>query len=489
MSLDPSIESARELRTGVFRARVVLFTMALVAGSAALISMFVVYRAAVVEQQARLQEIARSQAELIDAVARFDDVESQDANPAGAWVATLSQVADASAHWHRADADVSILVIGGRPDDIRTHVQDGTLLAPRSTPLPPGFPRALAAQALRQRSGAGEYQTSDGSSWLLVHEAIPSLRMAVLVRLDLDVVKRPLRQGLWISGAATLVLIALGVALLRKTSVRTVEELGHELSRRLQVEAELSKHKETLEQTVEQRTEELRRAQAELLAAARLATIGQVTAKVSHELRNPLGTIRTSLHTLRVRTETLAPGLGRILDRTERNVMRCDRIIEELLAYTRPRAAIAKKVNVSSWLKELLDEYQAPSNVPVAREIEPDVELSVDADDLRRILLNLLNNAVDASQTQAPGEAVRLCLRRDAAAVEISVEDHGSGMSKDTLAKAFEPLFSTKGFGIGLGLPIVKELAERNGAGVELFSAEGQGTRAVVRFERSEGTS
>lgn len=485
---EPASAAARELRRGALRARWVLVTMALVAGAATLVSMLVLYDAGISEQRARVVELARSQAELIDAVARFDANESQDANPSGAWVATLQQVADGYARWRREDGSVSLLVVEPRRGGVVAHVRDGQLLAPRSAPLPTGFPAAAIAAALVHESGAFEYRAADGKEWLLVHERIPALGMAVLARLDLDVVKRPFQQGLWISGVASLVLIGLGAALLRKTNVRSIEELRSELSRRVQAEAELARHREDLERIVEERTSELRHAQTQLLAAARLATLGQITAKVSHELRNPLGTIRASLHTLRERTQGQVAGLERIWDRSERNVVRCDRIIEELLSYTRPSAPRRELLNVSDFLSEILEEYRPALPVEVGRDIQLGVVHLIDADDLRRMLINLLNNAVDAldaGRAQSPGAPpVRLCLQQDAEAVTISVEDHGEGMADDVLSRAFEPLFSTKGFGIGLGLPIVRELAERNGGSIELSSRQGQGTRAVLRFPR-----
>jgi signal transduction histidine kinase len=474
-----------ELRRGAVRARLVLLAMVLVTSAAALISMVLLYSAGLSAQRDRLSELAHSQAELINAVASFDATESQDANPAGAWVATLSQVADGYSHWRRDQARVSFAIIGRQAGKVVLHLEDGKLFAPRSPPLPASYSEKIAEHALTRELGSEEY-ASQGQSWLLVYERIPALNMAVLTRLDLAVIKRPFRQALWVSGLASLVLIGLTSALLRKTNVRSVQDLARQLTLRKRAERELQRHRDDLERTVELRTEELARAQSALVDRARLATLGQITAKVSHELRNPLGTLRTSLYTLRERTRGAELDVERILERCDRNVVRCDRIIEELLAYTRPRSPQRRKLNISNLLREVVEEYQAPPPLTVALSIEPGVELIIDAEDLRRMLINLLSNAVDATVANAKVQVVELSLKREGGFVLICVTDNGGGISEDVLSKAFEPLFSTKGFGIGLGLPIVRELAERNQGTVELSSRGSGGATASLRFPSGE---
>lgn len=482
---DGSAADRGEIARGAGRARLTLVTMGLVALGSAVISVAGLYRAGMAGQRERLQELARSQAHLIDAVARFDAVESRDANPAGAWVATLGQVADGVSHWRLRDSVVSLFVVGRAGSSVVTHVADGKLLAPDSGPLPAGVPLHLAERALGPGGGEFEYETSDGSAWFVVFEPISALDMAVMARLDLSVIHRPLREAAGISALASLLLIGLGVFLVRSTNVRAVQQLSAELERRLLVEAELSRHQERLETTVEERTLALKRAQAELVERAKLATIGELTAKVSHELRNPLGTVRTTLHTLRERARD--PALDRAFERAERNVERCNRIIEELLAYTRRRPVASERFDVAVVLGEVLEDYQAPDNVRVEVNFIPGLELEMDPEDLRRILVNLLNNAVGAVPSSAGVSSVYVNASLEGDDVCISVEDNGTGMDALVLARAFEPLFSTKGFGVGLGLPIVKELTERNGGVVELESSLGHGTLARVRFRRKGG--
>lgn len=467
------------MRRGAGRVRLVLVTMGVISTTAALVSMLVLYYAGAKQQRLHLQALVKSQASLIDAVARFDAVESQDANPQGAWAATLSQVSAGHAEWHALHTGVSLQIVSRNGDELVVHVQDGQLNSPGAVSIAKR-PDEAKPVALEQQA-ALEYRAQDGRRWFEVWEPIPALHMAVLGRLDLDVVNRPLHQALRVSAFASIVLIVMGVFLVRNTSVQTVHELRAELSRRRIAEAKLSRHQAELEATVAERTSQLEHAHQELLAQERFATLGQVTATVSHELRNPLGTIRTTLHTLRLRVGETVEGVGKLLERLDRNVMRCDRIIEELLSYTRMREPTRDNLDLTQLLSELLSDYKPAHPVSVDSRIQTNVRVFADPEDVRRIVVNLLNNAVDA--TPANGAAVRISVDNADGQVLVRIEDQGAGMSQDVLSKAFEPLFSTKGFGVGLGLPIVKELVARNDGTLELTSHQGAGTCALVRFK------
>ena len=118
--------------------------------------------------------------------------------------------------------------------------------------------------------------------------------------------------------------------------------------------------KDNLEEIVKERTKELREAQSELVRSERMATLGQLTATVSHELRNPLGTIRTSVFTLSNRIKDYDPKLKKNIERIERNIIRCDNIITELLDYSRIRALQHEKTNLSAWIANILEDIKIP---------------------------------------------------------------------------------------------------------------------------------
>jgi len=241
-----------------------------------------------------------------------------------------------------------------------------------------------------------------------------------------------------------------------------------------------------LARRVEERTAELERAQEELLRSERLSVLGQLTATVAHELRNPLSAIRNSVFALR----ELVTGKGLVLDRPltriERSIGRCDSIVTDLLDYARSRQLQCAPQVLDRWLGEILDEQKLPNRVRLTRDLTaPGVVASFDPDRLRRVIVNLVDNA---AQSVPDGERasrdlhISVATRQHGDSIEIAVCDTGSGIAPDVLPRIFEPLFSTKSFGTGLGLPTVKQIVEQHGGKIELSSELGVGTRAVVRL-------
>jgi PAS domain S-box-containing protein len=248
-----------------------------------------------------------------------------------------------------------------------------------------------------------------------------------------------------------------------------------------EVEAEIE-----LERRVGERTAELRNVQEELLRKERLATLGQLTATVSHELRNPLGVIRNTMFTIAETAQANGLKLERAFGRIERSIGRCDTIITDLLDYTRIRQLRREKFPLDSWLAEVLDEQQIPQRIALVREFAAgDTIVSVDADRLRRVIINLVENAaqaIEGDREESNSAPPRICVRTRMAIdrVEIEIEDSGPGIPPDIFKRIFEPLFSTKGFGVGLGLPTVKQIMEHHGGNIEMSSEPGRGTRALI---------
>ena len=230
--------------------------------------------------------------------------------------------------------------------------------------------------------------------------------------------------------------------------------------------------------------EQLRASQEELLRKERLAALGQLTATVSHELRNPLGAMSPSLFLLRKRTDSADMRTQQALDRLERGISRCDHIIDELLDFTRMGELDLEVTAIDSWLGALLDELDEPEDVTVDRDLTlDDLRLNVDRGRLRRAVINVYENACHAKVGQM---RLSVATRSTGERVELSFIDTGSGIAPDVLPRIFEPLFSTKGFGIGLGLPTVRSILEQHGGGIEVATAEGRGTCMVLWLPRAE---
>ena len=237
---------------------------------------------------------------------------------------------------------------------------------------------------------------------------------------------------------------------------------------------------------------ERRRLEGELLRQERLATLGQLTATVSHELRNPLGVIRTSAFILRNGLKEGMPRALRALERIERSVMRCDRIIDEMLDFTRMSDLEPEPTVLDDWLAGVIEEQPLPRGIILHQELQlPDLTVPFDRDRFRRAVINVFDNACQAMLGTGAGEAepakhaLTVRTRERDGRIEVVFEDQGPGIPPHVYERIFEPLYSTKGFGVGLGLPVVKQIMERHGGGIEIETEEGRGTSVCLWFDRN----
>ena len=230
--------------------------------------------------------------------------------------------------------------------------------------------------------------------------------------------------------------------------------------------------------------------EAQLVGQKQMAMLGQVAATVSHELRNPLGAIRNSMALLRQMTAGKDLGVERALDRIDRNIDRCNIIISDMLDYTRRKELDRAATPIDAWLTEMLAEHVVPADVALERDLHAGAEVLIDRDRFRQVLVNLVDNAAqalkDPAWTPPDGETRRITVRTESAGphVRLSVVDNGPGIAAEVLSKIFEPLFTTKSFGVGLGLPTVRQIVEQHGATIDVKSTVGRGTTFTVFLPR-----
>jgi signal transduction histidine kinase len=243
-----------------------------------------------------------------------------------------------------------------------------------------------------------------------------------------------------------------------------------------------------LRRKLKERSDELEAAQEELIRKERLAILGKLIATVSHELRNPLGTIRSSIFSLGEKLRNRGLGVERILDRADRNVLRCDRIIEELLDYTRTRNPILEATALDEWVEEFLNETVIPDGIVLRKDLRSGARVKLDREWLRRCLQNVINNACQAMLEKMKEQplvtpfkhTLTVSSQLSKERIEIRIADTGTGISDEELPKIFTPLHSTRGFGVGLGLPIVSQLMQSHRGGVEISSERGCGTTVTL---------
>ncbi|WP_027260442.1 ATP-binding protein [Sedimentitalea nanhaiensis] len=232
--------------------------------------------------------------------------------------------------------------------------------------------------------------------------------------------------------------------------------------------------------------EELAKAQEDLAANERLAAIGEVTATVSHELRNPLGTLVNSADVLRrsatgEQTETLGE-----LDRLQRNAWRCVKIIDDLLDFSRNYSFYSIEIDMDGWVTRALADMDPAMRARIVLDLGSESAVLADSERLRQAFVNILNNAAQASDLAKSDAPIEVATFSDGDEVVLDVTDKGGGMTDDIQLRMFEPLFSTNAFGVGLGMPLVKRIIEHMGGTVKVISKSGVGTTVQLRLPRVE---
>ncbi len=225
--------------------------------------------------------------------------------------------------------------------------------------------------------------------------------------------------------------------------------------------------------------EELSDAQARLVFQERLAAIGQVAAAVGHELRNPLGVLTNSLYLVR----TAVPGgdrekIERHLATAEREIGAAVVIVEGLLDFARQSEPDPEVFGLDDLVDESLGVAGPPPGIEVRRQGLDEIGgVRADRQQLRQVLLNLLTNAYAAM-----GGTGVLTIEAVAGAdgVEIRVTDSGVGMDEETVNHIFDPFYTRKAKGIGLGLAVTRRIVEAHGGTIAARSAPGEGTTFVI---------
>lgn len=229
---------------------------------------------------------------------------------------------------------------------------------------------------------------------------------------------------------------------------------------------------------------EMARVQAELRRNRALTAVGQMTAQIAHEIKNPLGSIRFAAEFLKRQ-----PGNGEASDVStiqviERSVDHLAAIVAELSEFGRPKQLNRHELRLNELLDEILPmvaDRLNEKNMEVVKRYGRNIpSAKYDATELKKLFLNLIINAIEAS---APGGIIELATNANGdGEVLVGIMDHGSGMEPETLERLFEPFYTTKAKGTGLGMAIAKQIAELHGGDLTIASRVGQGTVATVRL-------
>jgi len=289
--------------------------------------------------------------------------------------------------------------------------------------------------------------------------------------------------------------------MMENEAVKGVVVNSRDITSRKKVEEELHTLNEELEEKVQERTKQLLNAQQQLIRKEKLAILGQLAGIVGHEIRNPLGVINNAVYFLKTVMTDADDIVKEYLDIIKQEIDNSQHIIADLLDFARTKIPKITPITVGALVTQALDKCTKPENIDVQTDI-PDTlpQVNVDPFQMGQVLQNLIINAV---QAMPAGGALRITAQRvasfktkvassesessllqletfnlkpDTDFIEISITDTGEGISPENMEKLFQPLFTTKSKGIGLGLVVCKNLVEANGGKIEVESKPEKGT-------------
>jgi two-component system, NtrC family, sensor kinase len=278
-----------------------------------------------------------------------------------------------------------------------------------------------------------------------------------------------------------LTLVILGwVAWTSAAMAYLLKQVGDHLAR---LNAELEQSRIQLEDRVAERTRQLQEAQAHVLHQEKMAAFGLLAAGIAHEVGNPLASISSLVQMLERRPlddyskEKLALVSGQL--------QRIQTTLRELVNFSRPASSVRGRVAVAEVLGEALNiaKYYKRAR-PIATDIPAELPPILGVrDELVQVFLNLILNAIDAT---SQGGNISVSAAAAGAVVVIQVRDGGAGISADQQEHIFQPYFTTKKHGTGLGLFVTRKLLEDHGGAIEFASAAGAGTTFTIRLPVAE---
>jgi PAS domain S-box-containing protein len=247
------------------------------------------------------------------------------------------------------------------------------------------------------------------------------------------------------------------------------------ITERKKMERELRDYAERLEEMVDERTRKLREAE-------RMAAIGELAAMIGHDLRNPLTGIAGAAYFLKTKYGPREDDtIKKMLEIIENDIEYSNKIINDLLEYSRSINLELSATNSKRLVEEALVTFKVPENIRILNLTMDEPEIEVDIQKMRRVILNLVNNAIDAMP--AGGEII-IRSKTTKENLELYFTDTGKGIPEEIIDKIWKPLFTTKAKGMGFGLSICKRVVESHGGTISVKSKIGEGTTFIITLPR-----
>ncbi len=247
---------------------------------------------------------------------------------------------------------------------------------------------------------------------------------------------------------------------------------------RIKINEKLTEYSERLESMVEERTRELRETQKQLMQKEMLAAIGELAGGVSHELLNPLGAIKNAAYFMKMESDTLPDDLQESISIIENETENAKYILTTLQDFAQPRQPFMVNVDIHAFLQRFISQYNIPQAINATLNFcDSETIIYADQVQLSRVLDSIITNSI-----QAIPEGGDLSISTEVAENEIALifKNSGNGIPDDKLDQLFEPLYTTKAKGIGLGLTISRNLIEKHGGRIKISSDESVGTTTTI---------
>lgn len=219
----------------------------------------------------------------------------------------------------------------------------------------------------------------------------------------------------------------------------------------------------------------------------KLASLGRLTASIAHEIRNPLSAIS---HAAQLLAEELSsPNSKKLIDIIKNNSIRVNEIIENILKLSRRKESIAQSINLEQWLNQFKEQLMANYSKPVKININANVEnaiIAFDSQQLQQILENICDNGFTYSENATGIAEISMFLGQDKSSntVYLDIIDRGHGIPAENIEFIFEPFYTTRTGGTGLGLYIARELCQANGAKIIYFNLPETGSCFRIFFKK-----
>ena len=227
---------------------------------------------------------------------------------------------------------------------------------------------------------------------------------------------------------------------------------------------------------------EVRSLRKEIARSQRLASVGRLAAGVSHEIRNPLSSIKGFATYFKERYYDV-PENQQISNLMIQEVDRLNRVVGQLHEFARPISVSKKSIQIKAFLKDslkLIERQASEGNISIRTDFDSEIdEILIDSDRINQVFLNLYLNAIE-SMDNGGNLTVTLAKNSKKNGIEIKVSDTGAGIAEDDLSHIFDPYFTTKASGTGLGLAIAYNIMEAHGGEITIESRLGKGTEVTI---------